>query len=55
MRYYQPPVHYYAPAPRVVYRPVPVYPVAPVILPAPRVVVAAPVAPGIVVRLNFPL
>lgn len=55
VRYYQPPVRYYYPAPRVVYRPVPVYPVAPLIVPAPHAVVAAPIAPGIVVRLHFPL
>jgi hypothetical protein len=60
VRHYAPPVRYYYPvAPRVVYRPVPVYPVAPaVVIPAPRVVVPAPVVvphPGIVVRLHFPL
>ena len=56
VRPYAPPVRYYYPvAPRVVYRPVPVYPVAPVIVPAPQAVVAAPIAPGIVVRLHFPL
>ena len=57
VRVYHPPVvrYYYPPAPRVIYRPVPVYPVAPVIVPAPRVVVPAPIAPGIVLRLHFPL
>lgn len=56
VRYYHPPVrYYYAPAPRVIYRPVPVYPVAPVVVPAPHAIVAAPIAPGIVVRLRFPL
>jgi hypothetical protein len=56
VRYYHPPVRYYYPAaPRVVYRPVPVYPVAPVVVAAPRVVIPAPIAPGIVVRLHFPL
>ena len=50
--HYAPPVRYYpAPAPRVIYRPVPVYPVARVVVPAPVVIPA----PGIVVRLRFPL
>ena len=44
--YYRPYVRYYPPAPRVVYRPAPVYVApAPIILPP----------PGIVVRLHFPL
>ena len=52
----RPHVRYYPAAPRVVYRPVRVYP-APVVVPAPRVVLPAPIfpPPGIVVRLHFPL
>ena len=44
--HYQPQLrYYYPPAPRVVYRPVPVYPATAVVVPA----------PGIFIRLRLPL